>query len=106
MEVPRQGHTATVLTNGNVLIAGGTKQSGTLKPTEIYDATTNIFRPAAEMGVARMGHTASLLTDGRVLIAGGRNAAGTVENSAEIFDPATAASAMAGYMNRNFSGVL
>src|SRR5438128_4745094 len=104
MEVARQGHTATVLTNGNVLIAGGTNQSGILKSTEIYDAATNIFRPGGEMGVARMGHTASLLTDGRVLIAGGRNAAGTVENSAEIFDPAIGASAMAGYMNSPRSG--
>jgi hypothetical protein len=83
MSTGRLGHTATTLSNGNVLVTGGqTATSYSSASAEIYSPATRRFTPAASMNVARSGHTATLLPDGRVLIAGG-----TVDNSAEIYDP-------------------
>src|SRR3954454_20060394 len=71
----RSQHSATLLPNGNVLIAGGVQSSsnGTrvLASTELYDPASGRFAPAANMTTTRRLHTATLLPDGRVLIAGG-----------------------------------
>jgi hypothetical protein len=74
----RSGHTATVLGNGKILIAGGDGAGGS---AEIYDPATNSFTLLeAEMTIARSNHSAVLMNDGRVFIAGGEQL-----NSAEIF---------------------
>jgi hypothetical protein len=88
MATERRGHTATRLSDGRVLIAGGESSSGVLNQTELYDPAADTFSAAANMSSARADHTATLLSDGRVLIAGGRNAVGAVA-STEIFNPAT-----------------
>ena len=78
----RGGHTATLLKNGRVLIAG----CATTKRTELYDPTTGKFTLAGSMTVSRCYQAAALLPDGRVLFVGGRQ--GTrVLTSAEIYDP-------------------
>ena len=59
----REGHTATPLANGRVLIAGGYTQTA-----EIYDHATGTFPPTGSTSVQRAGHTATLLPDGRVLV--------------------------------------
>ncbi len=88
METARFYHTATLLTNGMVLIAGGTTDfTGPVATAELYDPDKKIFTAAGNMTSARSGHTATLLPDGRVLIAGGSIAS----NDAEIYDPATGA---------------
>ena len=88
MNAKRAAHTATLLPNGKVLIAGGMTDSGSgLASAEIFDPTTNIFTAIDNMTVARAGHTATLLRSGKVLIAGGYN--GDYLDSAELFDPAT-----------------
>lgn len=88
MTARRAGHTATLLPNGKVLIAGGmTGDGGNLSSTEIFDPTTNTFTSSENMTVTRAGHTATLLPNGKVLIAGGYN--GDYLNSAELYDPAT-----------------
>ena len=81
-QVPRLGHSATLLNNGQVLIAGGYDNSA-----EIYDPPSNTFTLlTATMTEARTQHSAALLNDGRVLLAGGWN--GTTNlNNAELYDP-------------------
>jgi hypothetical protein len=69
----RWGHTATLLANGKVLIAGGfiNKTDGTTA-AELFDPNTGTFSPTAgALHHARGGHTATLLPSGDVLIVGG-----------------------------------
>ncbi len=87
MSAKRAAHTATLLNNGKVLMAGGfVAGGGSLPSAELFDPARNTFTPAGNMTVPRASHTATLLPDGKVLIAGGYN--GTYLNTSEIYDPA------------------
>src|SRR5439155_8636727 len=77
------GHTATLLGNGKVLVAGG----GTAR-AELFNPSTGVFTFTKNMIAARMGHTATLLKNGKVLLAGGTDSSGTALGV--LFDPATA----------------
>lgn len=88
MTTPRMGHTATLLHDGRVLIAGGDTRK-----VEIYDPATGRFTAIAPMKESRRMHSATLLPDGKVLIAGGWNL-----TSAELFDPATLEFSLTGSM--------
>ena len=103
MRAKRAAHTATLLNNGMVLIAGGLvgEENGS-KSTELFDPATNTFTPAENMKIARAGHTATLLPNGQVLIAGGYN--GDYLDSAELYDPATGKITPAGKMITARSG--
>ena len=91
MTTAREEHTATLLTDGRVLIAGGHDYrdgSSTIeRSAEIYDPLQGTFSPTGSMSAAREGHTATLLASGLVLIAGGADTASTALASAELFDP-------------------
>jgi galactose oxidase-like protein len=87
----RSGHTATLLPNGKVLVAGGGNPSVVTSGAELYDPTAGTFAPTGSMISARGGHTATLLGNGKVLVAGGTVGNDVSINSAEIYDPATGA---------------
>ncbi len=81
----RAFHTATVLDDGRILLAGGARTSADASGTcgtgcrrltgtataSIYDPRTGTFQQVAPMAQARLFHTAAKLPDGRVVIAGG-----------------------------------
>jgi hypothetical protein len=72
MTTARAEHTATLLRDGKVLIAGGTGAgSQQLASAELYDPATGTFSNATDLVAGRRQHTATLLPDGTVLIAGG-----------------------------------
>jgi hypothetical protein len=86
---PRSGHSATLLPDGKVLMAGGMRRNQDFyRSAELYDPATGKFQPTGEMNVARVGQAAVLLRSGRVLIAGGWIGHGCTD-SAELYDPAT-----------------
>jgi hypothetical protein len=64
-------HTASLLTNGAVLVAGGSSVSSILGSTQLYDPSTGVWTLSAHMSYNRYKHTASVLTNGGVLITGG-----------------------------------
>ena|SRR3990172_7072929 len=78
MHETRASHTATVLPDGRVLIAGGFRKGPDgysqiySHTAEVFDPKTQIFTLTGEMHSERSGHTATLLPNGNVLIAGGR----------------------------------
>jgi hypothetical protein len=90
MTTARMYHTATLLPNGKVLIAGGVTSNMTTNTAELFDPTSGTFTSPSPntMTLARYGHTATLLPNGKVLIAGGFTSAGATK-AAELFDPAT-----------------
>ena len=91
----RAFHTATLLPDGRVLIAGGLPFGIDVNPppanAEIYDPSTGAFSPAGNLRVARGKHAAVLLTDGRVLVIGGLDSFESTIGipATEVFDPAT-----------------
>jgi len=87
---PRGGHTATLLPDGTVLVAGGYGTAGGLASAELYDPGANTWTAiTSPMTSVRSRHTATLLPNGKVLVAGGYGTAGALA-SAELYDPATA----------------
>ncbi|MDQ3927592.1 MAG: hypothetical protein M3328_00440, partial [Chloroflexota bacterium] len=97
MSVPRAGHSATLLPNGKVLIAGGMVREGRYeRSAELFDPATNTFSPTGSMAVGRTSHVATLLPSGKVLVAGGEAGNGV---TAELYDPTSGTYTRTGDMN-------
>ena len=89
MGTARASGTATLLTDGRVLLTGGYPGEGA-PPTstaEIFDPVSGSFTSTGDLTVGRADHSASLLADGSVLLAGGFDASGRALASTEIYDP-------------------
>jgi galactose oxidase-like protein len=84
MATARASFTATRLSNGKVLVAGGTDGTTTFSSSELYDPATGTWSATGSLALARTRHFATLLQDGRVLVVGGASTTAT-----ELYDPAT-----------------
>jgi hypothetical protein len=111
MSTPRIGHTATLLTNGQALVAGGdatVNGSFTIfSSAELYNPATGTWTKTDSMSAPRIGHTATLLTNGQVLVAGGDNNADPFNHSlasAELYNPGTGTWAPTGSLNTPRAG--
>jgi len=107
MADPRFGHSASLLPDGRVLVAGGehprsSRTSLSLTTAELYDPATGTWTTTAPMNDARWEHQSVLLNDGRVLVVGGlvSNAYATTVGLAlcEVYDPAAGTWSAAGTM--------
>ena len=76
LNTPSGSHTATLLSNGQVLVAGGTNASVFLSSAELYNPATGKWTITGSMTTARAEHSATLLPNGEVLVAGGTNTTG------------------------------
>jgi len=94
MSSVRTGHTATLLSSGNVLLAGGAATANTVTGTaQIYSSSNGSLSPAGGtgLGTPRADHQAVLLSSGVVLVVGGDDRAAPPISSAsgEFYDPQT-----------------
>lgn len=102
----RRHHTATMLANGRLLIAGGEPSRATdggadlLATAGVYDPSANTWTRTGDLTAGRGGHTATLLPDGKILVVGGQTggargyraefaASRRAPGTADLFDPAT-----------------
>src|SRR6202035_3071597 len=88
----REEHTATLLTSGKVLIAGGTDGRGkVLSSAELYEPARNRWTSAGSTAAPHIGHTATLLPSGKVLVTGGLVLPfpSPSQASTELYDPST-----------------
>ena len=99
MSVARTSQVATLLPDGDVLVAGGATRTA-----DLYDPSMGTFTPTGSMSVARTNATATLLASGDVLVAGGADNRGRQLASAELYDPATGTFTPTGPMHTARSG--
>jgi hypothetical protein len=98
MASPRNRHTATLLSNGKVLVIGSFDGQSALATAEIYDPATRAFTPTGSVAFTRTDHTATLLNNGKILVTGGWSDITVVSSHtvyigqravAELYDPVT-----------------
>jgi hypothetical protein len=83
-------HTATLLANGKVLIAGGLVDVLNLETAQLFEPASETWRSVTPLNASRVGHTATLLTSGKVLLAGSGALRGTaVSIAVETYDAVT-----------------
>ena len=103
----RDGPTATLLTDGDVLYTGGESGWENLRPivsntADLARRASGLFESTGSMAIGREAHAATLLADGRVLVTGGVIPSGIwwiPISEAEIYDPTSGTFAVVGNMN-------
>jgi hypothetical protein len=120
MHESRAGHTATLLVDGRILVAGGSAYAAYsdtqgvrasaelyasdgftwvgISEAELYDPASGTWTFTGALGTGRTGHTATLLPNGKVLIAGGALTSTNSLASAELYDPVTGTWTVTGSM--------
>jgi hypothetical protein len=107
LNTARVGHTATLLNNGMVLMAGGCTaclpgytNSPNAAEAELYNPATGTFTRTGSLNTPRMLHTATLLDSGMVLMAGGQDSSsGNILADGELYNPATGTFTPTGSLN-------
>ncbi len=97
LNTARTGHTATLLSNGQVLVAAG-EGSSFLTSAELYDPSKGKWTLTGSLNTARDQHAATLLSNGQVLVAGGSNGNAYLA-SAELYTPSTGVWTTTGSLN-------
>jgi N-acetylneuraminic acid mutarotase len=104
MRSARFGHTATLLSDGTLLVSGGYVRGGDpLASAELYDPKTRSWVATGRMRQGRGGHTATLLADGTVLVAGSSFPSAPTASS-EVYDPVTRSWTATGKMGTSRHG--
>ncbi len=100
MSTPRFGHTATLLANGKVLVAGGSTGccGFAFTSAELYDPAAGTWSATGSMITGSYEHTATLLPNGKVLVTGGTEFS-SVFSRAELYDPAAGTWSATGSMS-------
>ena len=105
LNTARTSATATLLPNGQVLVAGGQdSNSNDLSSAELYNPATGIWTTTGSLTTARHGATATLLPNGLVLVAGGVQGSNNYLSSAELYNPATHLWSSTGSLNTARAG--
>ena len=100
LNTARYYHTATLLSNGMVLVAGGFDSSRNASASaELYDPASGSLTVTGSLNTARYIHTATLLSNGMVLVAGGVDTGLNALDSAELYDPASGTWTVTGSLN-------
>ena len=105
MTTARDGPAATLLADGQVLVAGGSTGTAALASAELYDPLTGRFTQTGSMAHARVHATATRLGDGRILIAGG-GASAPETATAELYDPGSGKFSPTGLMTSGRIGAV
>ena len=88
MSIARRNHFMIRMTNGNVLVGGGTDTNGNLlQSVEIYNPTTGLFSAAPDMPQGRSNALVALLPNGKVIVIGGYGGNSGTLSSAIVFNP-------------------
>jgi hypothetical protein len=96
LSAARYTHSATMLPNGQVLVAGGYTGSSYLSSVEVFNPIAGAWTTTNAMSFARANHTATLLPNGQVLVAGGGTDNNILTNLVEVYDPGANAWLIAG----------
>ena len=89
LNIPRTRHTATLLSNGIILLVGGSLEPDDfVADEELLNPLNGQMNWTQPLQTLRHDHTATLLRDGRVLVVGGYNSSQQWLSEAEIYDPA------------------